>query len=260
MKRLRHPIRAIREPFGTAGLIVACVALVAALAGGAYAASAKLTAQQKKEVKKIAKQVAKPGAPGQPGPAGAAGAKGEPGASGSNGSNGVSPTGSPFAGVKGGCPEGGVEFKGANTTVVCNGVDGETGFTDTLPSGKTETGNWAVNSGGAGGEFITMSFNIPLATAPTEIGIVRENGMEKVYDPETNEEIERDPLFCTGTALAPTAPPGKVCMYTEAEAGVLKYTKAVFEELRLRKSGATVLAFREGPFSVALGTWAVTAE
>ena len=64
MKRLRHPIRAIREPFGTAGLIVACVALVLALTGAAFAA-AGLTGKQKKEVEKIAKKYAgKPGAAG----------------------------------------------------------------------------------------------------------------------------------------------------------------------------------------------------
>jgi hypothetical protein len=39
MKKLKHPIRSIREPFGTAGLIVATIALVMAMLGGAYAAN-----------------------------------------------------------------------------------------------------------------------------------------------------------------------------------------------------------------------------
>ena len=39
MKSFRHPVRAIREPFGTAGLIIAVVALVAAVGGNAFAAA-----------------------------------------------------------------------------------------------------------------------------------------------------------------------------------------------------------------------------
>src|SRR4051794_38320152 len=89
ISKLRHPVRAIREPFGTAGLIVACIALIAALTGGAYAASGGLTAKQKKEVKKIAKQFAgKPGAPGTAGAKGDTGGKGDTGAAGTNGTNG----------------------------------------------------------------------------------------------------------------------------------------------------------------------------
>lgn len=133
MKLLRHPIRAIREPFGTAGLIVACVALIAALAGGAYAASNGLTSQQKKEVKKIAKSFQGTGPQGAAGAPGAAGANGKDGAAGANGkdgtsgANGVSPTGTAFSGNANGCQEGGVKFTGANTTVACNGVKGTNG-------------------------------------------------------------------------------------------------------------------------------------
>src|SRR5690349_24138099 len=88
MNRLRHPVRAIREPFGTAGLIVACVALIAALGGTALAA-AKLNSTQKKEVEKIAKKYAgKPGAPGAQGSAGPAGNDGSNGTNRTNGTDG----------------------------------------------------------------------------------------------------------------------------------------------------------------------------
>jgi len=56
MQRLRHPVRAIREPFGKAGLIVAIFALVMAMVGGAYAAG-KLTSGQKKEVEKNRQEI-----------------------------------------------------------------------------------------------------------------------------------------------------------------------------------------------------------
>ena len=55
MKRLKHHVRGIREPFGKAGTVIGIVALVFAMVGGAFAAGA-LTAKQKKEVEKIAKK------------------------------------------------------------------------------------------------------------------------------------------------------------------------------------------------------------
>src|SRR6476469_4583933 len=124
MKRLRNPARATREPFGKAGLIVACGALVFAMVGGAYAAGA-LSGKQKKEVEKIAKKYAgKTGPAGPQGPAGSAGTNGKDGTNGTNGINGKE----------------GPEGK--------QGKDGITGFTETLPSGKTETGSEGSGAGG----------------------------------------------------------------------------------------------------------------
>jgi hypothetical protein len=84
---LRHPGRALREPFGKAGLIVACCALVLACTGAAFAAG-RLTGPQKKEVGKIAAKVAKKdagkqGPAGKTGPAGPAGPAGAAGPAGS---------------------------------------------------------------------------------------------------------------------------------------------------------------------------------
>ena len=131
MKRLRHPIRAIREPFGKAGLTVAILALVFAMVGGAYAASGGLTGKQKKEVEKIAKKYAgKTGSAGSQGPAGPAGAKGDTSTNGKDGTNGTNGTN----GKEG--PEG------------KQGKEGTTGFTETLPSGETETGSEGFGDGG----------------------------------------------------------------------------------------------------------------
>jgi hypothetical protein len=79
MNRFRHPIRAIREPFGKAGLTVAILALVLAMVGGAYASGA-LTGKQKREVKKIAKRYA-----GKAGPQGIEGKRGPTGPEGPQG-------------------------------------------------------------------------------------------------------------------------------------------------------------------------------
>ena len=63
---IRHPIRAAREPFGKAGLIVAIVALVAAIGGTALAASG-LNSKQKKEVDKDRQEVRRGGSRRCPG-------------------------------------------------------------------------------------------------------------------------------------------------------------------------------------------------
>jgi hypothetical protein len=129
-RKLRHPVRSIREPFGKAGLTVAILALVLAMVGGAYAAGA-LSGKQKKEVEKIAKKYAgKTGSAGSQGPAGPAGAKGDTGTNGKDGTNGTNGTN----GKEG--PEG------------KQGKEGTTGFTETLPSGKTETGSEGFGDGG----------------------------------------------------------------------------------------------------------------
>jgi Collagen triple helix repeat (20 copies) len=155
--KLRHPVRAIREPFGTAGLIVACVALIAALTGGAYAASGGLTAKQKKEVTKIAKKFA--GAPGAAGPVGPAGT---PGANGKDGSNGATGPAGP-AGVNG--PPGATGAQGETGEAgMCSQEEPEC----KLASGGLLTGVWTIGEGNPSPAAI--SFPVRVSPAPTAIG------------------------------------------------------------------------------------------
>jgi len=262
-----------RDRFGTAGLVVAIVALVAALAGTALAASGALTGKQKKEVEKIAKKYAgKPGAPGATGPAGptgAAGPKGDTGAKGDTGSQGN--PGTPGAAGKSvtlateakgaNCAEGGtkveVEGSAASKKYVCNGVNGTSGFTATLPPGETETGLWAGNAAEVP-EFseivVPISFNIPL-----------EEGGEAVLLDSGETASEVGTGGCTGTVAEPTAPPGKLCIYTQNEA------RTNFQPPEVRLAGVvantyapvgTVIRyqhFEEASFLSANGSFAVTA-
>jgi len=272
MKRLvRHPIRAIREPFGTAGLIVACIALVAALGGTALAA-AKLNSKQKKEVEKIAKKFAgKPGTNGATGPAGPTGPAGANGKDGANGTNGTAGTpGSPGAAGKSvtvshvnspGCEgQAGAEVKvegAASGTKVCNG---QTGFTSTLPSHKTEQGTWSVDfeaTGAAQTETSPISFPIPLST------------------PVAAHFNENETTECPGTTEAPEAEPGNLCVYTSAyeNAELWKPLPALPEfntnfinpeafgaNTETGRAGAVVIQQSVAAGKVfALGTWAVTA-
>jgi hypothetical protein len=253
MSHLKHPIRAIREPFGTAGLIVAMIALLAALGGTALAA-AKLNGGQKKEVEKIAKKFAgKPGtagANGATGPAGPAGPTGAAGPAGAAGGAGESVTVTKINPKTAKCSEqGGSEFKvGAAVSTACNGT---TGFTSTLPSGKTETGTWqltAVPPGAGFPLFTSISFPIPLAASvaaefvetPTQAG------------------------SCPGTFQAPQAAAGHLCVYPSSN--TMAFTgfnnQETFKGLSAAKFGVLLSFSNEASAEpgFAYGSWAVTAE
>jgi len=220
----------IHQKLGTAGFIISIVALVAALGGGAYAASGALTGKQKKEVEKIAKKYAgKPGANGATGPAGATGpvgAKGDAGVAGAEGKQG--PKG-----------EQGEE-----------GEEGEKGSPwaagGTLPEGATETGTWSA-SGLAGAEvYVPIAFSVPLGATIT--------GSKAHLVPEGGEGV------CTGTAIAPTAPAGELCVYETEFSGVT--SAGIWNTSVLATGAGTTGAFLilEGVTSTsqAYGTWAVT--
>jgi hypothetical protein len=266
MKKARHPLRAIREPFGTAGLIVAIVALVAALAGGAYAASGvtvgssgDLTKAQEKQVARIAKRSSRPGPPGATGPAGPtgpAGAAGKDGADGTDGKDGapgkdgVNVTFSPAS--EAACVSGGSVFKASNgETTICNG---ETGFTETLPAGKTETGVWAGTFYEVGP--VPISFDIPLAAA---IG-----GADTMVVPEGGTapaECENPQHAGPASVENPEAKPGFLCVYVGEifEGAVAEVTTA--DGAAGAGTAGTVVVL-ESTFtepSKGRGSWAVTA-
>jgi len=293
--KLRHPVRAIREPFGTAGLIVACIALVAALGGTALAAKGALTGKQKKEVEKIAKKYAgKPGAPGAAGPQGPAGANGPQGPSGldgengkdgkngTNGTNGTSVTNTEFSGPQGTCTEGGTKLEGTSTTYACNGKEGEKGEKGdegspwtaggTLPSEETETGSWSFGTITAGEVptvnpleerlFVPLSFPIPLSA---ELDASHAHFLSKGAASTTE---------CPGSAGNPQAAAGNLCVYTgnENQPGTnpsfnfLRFSFNTFIRPGEPQAGAgasttgallSMYILEEGAF--AFGTWAVTA-
>jgi hypothetical protein len=204
MRRLRHPIHAIGEPFGKAGLAVAIIALVLAMGGGALAASGALSGKQRSEVVKIAKRYATAGAAGATGPAGPAGKNGARGAEGVSGEDGAGVrTGAASSGE---CPSGGIKVTSTSGSgKVCNG---STGFTETLPSGRTETGVFSTGLRKGEAEynfFESLDFPIPLA-APIEAG-------HALFVTTTEQEAETAPAECPGSAAAPSAQPGSLCLY-----------------------------------------------
>jgi hypothetical protein len=216
MKRLRHPIRAIREPFGTAGLIVACLALVLATTGAALAAGG-LTKSQEKQVAKIAKKEAKKYA-GKTGPAGPTGPQGPAGTNGKDGA----------AGPQG--PTGDTGAKGEKGERGERGPRGEKGEPwtagGTLPPGATETGVW----GGGSVEnatspavllrFFPISFVVPLAKAPEAIFVgpteASASGCPGRGGGEGTGQESFPPAPTEAEKYVPTIPradPGKLCVY-----------------------------------------------
>jgi hypothetical protein len=266
----------LRNRFGIPG-VIAVIALVFAMLGGAYAANnsggGKATASAK--AKKGPRGPKGPkGDPGPAGPVGPQGPKGDTGAAGANGKDGAaggqgpagqSVTGAPIAagGVCG--TKTGVKYTlGATSTNVCSGEDGQTGFTETLPSGKTETGTWFAMKGLP----VTLSFNIPLTEAPefSNIHLVNMQGEEQL--PFSGLPIQfGTPVNCMGNVENPTAPEGMVCLY-QASAGdthpmIYPAPNAASKQF---VSGVLIKLFEgengEGGQVVVgegLGTWAVTA-
>jgi hypothetical protein len=142
----------------------------------------------------------------------------------------------------------------ANSTSVCNGKDGTTGFTATLPSEKTETGSFAQVVEGE--VAAPISFAIPLAE-PLPAGQVHKTG---------------DTGFagnCPGSPAEPEAEPGNLCVYVATNEfgpatvlGPYSPTGTYLDLASDVRGAATAGAFLylTAPGALVWGTWAVTAE
>ncbi len=198
----------------TPATVIASLALVFAMTGGAYAASKYLITSTKQISPKVVKALkgangknGANGANGATGPAGPTGGtgpqgpQGNPGNNGSNGAEGKSVTG--VVATAGECPAGGEKYTSASGSVpVCNG---QTGYTETLPSGKSEHGVWSAKypkNEEAGIRYLPISFPIPLPVSLEEshVHIV---GLEEPGGEHCAE----------GTRENPKAAPGYLCIY-----------------------------------------------
>lgn len=280
-------LKAIPRQINPATLI-ALVALVFAMTGGAYAvtgggggkAGSRASAQIAKKAKSKALRGPRgpegpAGKEGKQGPAGPAGPQGAVGANGKDGTNGTDGTGATtkaFTGVKTlgseKCPNGGLEVTSVSgTALVCNGTNGQTGFTKTLEKGDTETGSWEAQIPAKVAEqhsvMAPISFPIPLETAVPATDVVY------VGPGNTTHETE-----CPGTVGEPAAEAGHLCVYASTEEGLKPYTlegsihdpalngeDSFGGEAGAGSTGALLILLPSGSESgYAYGTWAVTAE
>lgn len=225
------------------------IALVFAMTGGAYAAKKYLITSTKQISPRVLKTLK--------GAAGRTGAAGPVGAAGKDGGQGL-------PGVEG--KEGKAGVAGKDGTTGKEGATGKEGSPwtagGTLPQGKTESGTWAYRGSTTNGAVGTdaISYVIPLAAAPA---------VEFVYAKATGTN-------CTGSASAPTAPEGFLCIYSAWEEEF--DGKPITAEYKGANTGETFNGTGSGlhgallnfetkhigesvlPFAVLEGTWAVTAS
>ena len=82
-----------------------------------------------------------------------------------------------------------------------------TGPQGVIPSGQTVTGNFGTTVDlTTGGTFVNYSITLP-ASAPVALTTANINFAASLAN------VTDGDATCTGTAAAPTAPAGKVCMY-----------------------------------------------
>ena len=198
--------------------VLMTLALVFAMSGGAYAAGRYVITSTKQIKPSVLKQLqgkagpaGKDGTNGTNGTNGAQGEKGPAGASGTNGTNGtngVSVTTAEASQKE--CEDGGVKLTSVSgSNAVCNG---KTGYAETLPSGKTETGEIGFeheNPAEGEKEFYTVSFPIPLA-ATVEPHFI---GTNKELAGEENESPAIEEGKCKGDPEKPGAGAGNFCVF-----------------------------------------------
>jgi hypothetical protein len=270
----------LKNRLGIPGAI-SVIALVLAMAGGAYAAKGVIITKLSQIKPSVQKQLK-----GESGPAGAngpAGLQGPPGSEGKQGPEGkagasVVNTSVPAGEVE--CEErGGAKFQVGTgpATFACNGQEGSPWTAGgTLPSKKTETGGWAFGTltaasiPVAAGLRLSISFPIPLSAelGASEVHFINKTGKEVILNGEEFPE-EVVPTQCgsalepPGTAKAPAAAPGHLCVYAKEQKNATIVSQLIQKlgsfGVGASTSGALLefLALSEG--ATGFGTWAVTA-
>ena len=221
------------------------VALVFAMSGGAFAAGKYLITSTKQISPKVLKSLqGKAGVNGANGAAGPAGPAGTAGAAGPQGP--VGPTGK----------EGPAGAKGEPGTA---GKNGTSGFTATLPKGKTETGQWSFAEPVTGTKlWAPISFAIPLEAELDEahVHFVTVSGVK--------------PAQCPGSYAKPEAEQGNLCVYEGFTNGVGTEAFLISDSAALETgepqgagtSGTVLILLPNGEEveRTGMGSWAVTAE
>jgi Collagen triple helix repeat (20 copies) len=227
---------AIRRRFNYAN-IAATLALVFAMSGGAVAAQRYLITSTKQISPKVIKALQ--GHNGVAGPVGAAGPNGQGGQTGLKGETGQE-------GKQGTEGKEGKEGKA--------GKEGPPGpqAISTLPSGSSESGQWAAISTATGaGQTLatTISIPIPLAAAPA-VHFIAENSAP--------------PAGCSGSVEHPSAEPGNLCVFVRllSEAQFQFMYDSQTNSVEAAGGTGTTLAFEstKAGTAQALGTWAVSAK
>jgi hypothetical protein len=236
--------------------VIAVFALVFAMTGGAYAAKKFLITSKGQISPNVLKSLK--GAAGAKGANGAAGTPGATGPAGPAGATGpAGPAGT--AGAAGAKGENGKDgAKGEQ------GIPGTTGFTDTLPSKKTEMGTWTASQENINfGSTSAISFPIPLTEG---LGAADVHIQPQGEEAEEAEKVEEFEAVCPGSAETPKANAGNLCIYVGREVSldvqeVIK-PSSLAPEQGTGVGGAIIRTSplgEEAATEFAWGDWAVTA-
>jgi hypothetical protein len=205
--------------------VIATFALLFAMSGGALAANHYLLTSTKQISPSVMKKLK--GRTGARGNTGATGATGVPGATGPQGP------------------------KGTNGTNGVNGVNGKDGFSalSTLPSGASESGDFAIYTANTSGFLATAaSFSIPLAAVIPASNVV--------YDESNTVGVPH----CSGPGHADA---GFLCVYQDFSAGVTDPARIKdYEHSDATGTGTfgfTLEWSTTGSPTAGFGTWTVTA-
>jgi collagen type VII alpha len=137
-------------------------------------------------------------------------------------------------------------YAGAVGLTGATGLPGASGFTSTLPTGKTELGTWAGNVGSSASSpyYVPVGFDIPLAAKPVT-SFVAVGGASTAA--------------CPGSVAKPQAASGNVCIYEAHLSGVS--IGALDPNASGGSTGSDVygtLISLTGSSGFGYGTWAVT--
>jgi Collagen triple helix repeat (20 copies) len=232
--------------------VVATLALVFAMSGGAYAANKFLITSSRQISPKVLKALK--GAPGKAGANGANGAQGPAGAAGAQGPAGAKGE----AGAAGARGEAGAS--GAKGEAGAPGKEGSPWTAGgTLPSGRSETGAWSLQTHGETIGITSISFPVQLESALSAA---------HVFFISPGEEGTVDAEQCPGSVASPEAAAGDLCVYARGLGGLTPFEAGPISDPTQEegtpgaaKTGASLLLTPEvgSEAQTGYGTWAVTA-
>jgi hypothetical protein len=243
----------LRKRFGVPG-VIAVMALVFAMVGGAWAAKKYVITSTSQIKPSVLNQLK--GKTGPAGPAGLAGAKGDTGAQGPVGKSVTGPTG--VTGSTG--PTG----TGATGPTGVTGPDGSPwAVGGTLPVNATLGGAWSFGPAKTIGDA-AISFSIPLV-APLDANHVHYiNPAGKEVHLGESGLVEEVSTACLGSATAPSANSGHLCVYGASTNATLFVSESIHNPgeglagpAGTGKTGAWIRALG-GAEVIGHGVWAVT--